>query len=246
MSLSPTYRALRSPAAAQFTWKRDFPAVPEQAGEARRFLTGILDGSPATDDAVLCLSELVTNSCLHSRSCETGGSFSIRADLKGSTLRIEVSDAGGPWTWSDYPDEQHGRGLLIVAQLAGAWGRTGDAASGWTVWYEMTCPLPGSVRPPAPCGVDPENGIKQANSDAGTGTNRRWIAVVDGQHLRQLRRQRGLTQVELARKAQVSVAAVARLERQIQASCRSRTLVRLAAVLDTEPATLMTRGPASR
>jgi hypothetical protein len=41
-------------------WSRSFPATPEQAGEARRFLAAILDGHPA-DDAILCLSELVTN-----------------------------------------------------------------------------------------------------------------------------------------------------------------------------------------
>ena len=48
-------------------WSRRFPATPEQAGEARRFLAAILDGHPA-DDAILCLSELVTNATLHSRS----------------------------------------------------------------------------------------------------------------------------------------------------------------------------------
>ena len=37
---------------------------------------------------------------------------------------------------------------------------------------------------------------------------------MDGHRLRELRRERGLTQVELARQAQVSAAAVARLERQ--------------------------------
>jgi hypothetical protein len=34
------------------------------------------------------------------------------------------------------PDE-HGRGLLIVASLARAWGRAGDSERGWTVWFEM-------------------------------------------------------------------------------------------------------------
>jgi hypothetical protein len=46
--------------AALIGWSRDFPATPEQAGEARRFLAAILDGHRA-DDALLCLSELVTN-----------------------------------------------------------------------------------------------------------------------------------------------------------------------------------------
>jgi transcriptional regulator with XRE-family HTH domain len=86
-------------------------------------------------------------------------------------------------------------------------------------------------------------------SDTPTGPTRpadRWTTAIDGQQLRQLRRQQGLTQVALARQAQVSAAAVARLERQIQTSCRSRTLVRLAAALGTEPAILMTRGALAR
>ena len=108
-------------------WSRTFFATSDQVREARQFLTSILDGRPATDDAVLCLSELVTNACLHSHSHEPGGKYTVRAQLNDGTLKVEVSDSGGPWTWSDYPDERHGRGLLIVAQLAQAWGRTGGA-----------------------------------------------------------------------------------------------------------------------
>jgi hypothetical protein len=39
-------------------------------------------------------------------------------------------------SWPAQPDE-HGRGLLIVASLARAWGRSGDSERGWTVWFEM-------------------------------------------------------------------------------------------------------------
>jgi len=60
---------------------------------------------------------------------------------------------------------------------------------------------------------------------------------VDGHRLRQLRRQRGLSQEKLADKAGISPATVARLERQARACCRCRTLARLAAVLGEQPAT---------
>lgn len=61
--------------------------------------------------------------------------------------------------------------------------------------------------------------------------------VLDGLRLRQLRRQRGLSQEELADRAGVSVTTVARLERRPIAPCRGRTLGRLARALGEHPAT---------
>lgn len=123
--------------APPLAWSRAFPATPDQAREARRFLAGILDGRQALEDAVLCLSELAANATIHSRSSRPGGHFAVRAELHGDRLRVEVRDEGGPWTWLRRGEEPHGRGLLIVSQMARAWGRTGDSATGWTVWFEM-------------------------------------------------------------------------------------------------------------
>jgi anti-sigma regulatory factor (Ser/Thr protein kinase) len=121
-------------------WSRAFPATAAQVHEARRFLAGTLDGCPAADDAILCLSELVTNACLHSRSREPGGHFRVRVQRHGRHLRVEVSDQGGPWLPSTSQDGLNGRGLLVVAQLARDWGRTGDQRAGWTVWFEIEAP----------------------------------------------------------------------------------------------------------
>ena len=118
-------------------WSRAFPATPAQVREARQFLAGILDGHKAADDAILCLSELVTNACLHSRSREPGGHFRVRAETRGSHVRVEVTDQGGPWEQTARDDGQHGRGLLVVAQLADDCGRNGDAQTGWMVWFEI-------------------------------------------------------------------------------------------------------------
>jgi transcriptional regulator with XRE-family HTH domain len=63
----------------------------------------------------------------------------------------------------------------------------------------------------------------------------RWTAVIDGQRLRELRLQRALSQVELARLAGVSAHTVSKLERQPASCCRSRTLARLAAALGKSP-----------
>jgi transcriptional regulator with XRE-family HTH domain len=65
-----------------------------------------------------------------------------------------------------------------------------------------------------------------------------WTTVLDGQRLRQLRTQRGLSQEELAGLAGVSLTTVARLESQHRASCRSRTLARLATALGEQPSAI--------
>jgi transcriptional regulator with XRE-family HTH domain len=66
----------------------------------------------------------------------------------------------------------------------------------------------------------------------------RWTTVLDGTRLRELRRCRGLSQVELARQAGLSAATVARLERDTCAPCRCRTLARLAAALGEQMAAI--------
>ena len=140
MSSPSVHTPLRFASTPAVTWSRNFPAVPAQIGPARQFLAGILDGWPAADDAALCLSELVTNAILHSRSGEPGSQFTVRVLLTGRDLRVEVGDRGGPWIWTGYQDEQHGRGLLIVGSLARAWGQSDGSDGGRIVWYEMTLP----------------------------------------------------------------------------------------------------------
>ena len=68
--------------------------------------------------------------------------------------------------------------------------------------------------------------------------------AVDGQRLQHLRRQRGLSQEGLAAQAGLSLTTVARLERQMSAPCRGRTLARLARALGEHPATTTLRPPA--
>ena len=70
--------------------------------------------------------------------------------------------------------------------------------------------------------------------------------ILDGSRLRKLRRQRGLSQEELADQAGVSLTTVVRLERQACAPCRGRTLGRLARALGEHPATTTLRAGESR
>lgn len=69
-----------------------------------------------------------------------------------------------------------------------------------------------------------------------------WTTALDGPRLRQLRRQHGLSQEQLADQAGLSLTTVTRLERQVRAACRGRTLARLAAALGEDPGTLTLAG----
>jgi anti-sigma regulatory factor (Ser/Thr protein kinase)/DNA-binding XRE family transcriptional regulator len=64
---------------------------------------------------------------------------------------------------------------------------------------------------------------------------RHWIVLLDGNRLRQARSMTGLSQERLAAEAGVSIATVARLERQVRPHCHFRTRARIAAVLGAHP-----------
>jgi anti-sigma regulatory factor (Ser/Thr protein kinase) len=160
-----------------------YPATAIHVSHARRSLTRALNGYPAAHDAALCLSELATNACMHSQSRQPGGHFTVRAAIHGGQLRAEVHDDGGPWTQPVRShDGQHGRGLLILAQLADDWGRTGDSATGWTVWFTM--PLSGAAASPQ----HPEGEAAMPEPHPATPAT---IAQYDAEHMRAI--EAGLT-----------------------------------------------------
>jgi anti-sigma regulatory factor (Ser/Thr protein kinase) len=123
-------------AAAPAVTGRVFPGDAGQVRQARRFLADVLDGCPAADDVLLCVSELATNAVLHSRSGRPGGRFTVCAATRPGSVRVAVADEGGPWRPGRGGDGQGGRGLLIVGTLASRWGRD-DGGAGRTVWFEM-------------------------------------------------------------------------------------------------------------
>ena len=95
--------ATRAAMATPHTHQHVFPALAEQVGHARRFLADILAGYLAADDAVLCLSELASNSVIHSASRQPGGTFTVRAAIDGGGVRVEVEDQ------ADYGDQAPAR-----------------------------------------------------------------------------------------------------------------------------------------
>jgi DNA-binding XRE family transcriptional regulator len=110
--------------------------------------------------------------------------------------------------------------------------RSGDMTMSDLIDTASSAHTPAAASQPAPPSAP-------APAGAGGSAARRWMVTIDGQRLRQLRRQRGLSQEMLADRAGVSAATVGRLERCDRPSCRGRTLARLAAVLGEQPAAII-------
>ncbi|MFJ3616996.1 ATP-binding protein [Streptomyces iakyrus] len=124
-----------------------FTPTPRGARLARLFVAHCLDswGHPYTSDVnqtlALITAELCANAVQHGRV--PGRDFHVRlaAEGDGGRLRVEVSDtraerqpAATASTGLDAESES-GRGLLLVAALADAWGVTDRRSGpGKTVW----------------------------------------------------------------------------------------------------------------
>ena len=98
-------------------------------------------------DAVLLTSELVTNAFLHGRPPIE---LRLRRDRRARARRGRRRRAGRcPRKLRPTPDDEHGRGLLIVSLLADRWG-TRPTPRGKSVWslfalqrYEVERPVSG-------------------------------------------------------------------------------------------------------
>ncbi|MGW1275524.1 ATP-binding protein [Streptomyces tsukubensis] len=90
-----------------------------------------------TDEALLVVSELVTNAVRHGT-----GTIRLRVRRTGDLLRIEVTDQSprAPQPREAGPLDESGRGMLIVAMLAAEWGVSPD---GTTTWCTLTLPAAG-------------------------------------------------------------------------------------------------------
>jgi len=116
--------------------------LPADAGApalARAYVGRQAVGLPPdlVDDALLVISELVTNAVQHGEP-----EIVLRLQVGRGGLRASVQDAGSarPELPAHNPDSHavQGRGLRIVEALSSCWGvEPGDQASGKVVWFEL-------------------------------------------------------------------------------------------------------------
>lgn len=113
---------------------------PTSVGAARRFVRDVLRSRAVEDRVVetveLLTSEVVTNAIVHGRS---GPHLAV--EVNGSVVRVAVRDLS-----PDLPrrrlarlDDVSGRGVVIVQQLASAWGVETGIGGGKEVWFEVGC-----------------------------------------------------------------------------------------------------------
>ncbi|MER6911400.1 ATP-binding protein [Streptomyces sp. NPDC000594] len=122
------------------------PHGPAGVGKARHRMRAELRGGgvPDTvvDDAVLVLSELLSNACRHGRPLghTERGEGDIRAAWRvdrAGRLTIEVTDGGGPTRpvpSTPSVTARGGRGLNIISALTQAWGVRDSTSGEVTVW----------------------------------------------------------------------------------------------------------------
>ena len=118
------------------------PFTASSVGVARRHLVSDLIEAgvcaSAVTDAALVISELLSNALRHARPLP-GSSIRVAWDLDADSVRISVSDGGGPSRpefGEPTPTTTGGRGLRIVARLSRRWGTLCDD-EGTTVWAEV-------------------------------------------------------------------------------------------------------------
>lgn len=119
-----------------FTVAAAVDAVPAARRQVIALAQGL--GLPLSDKTLenveLLASEVIANAVLHSDApCDVAVT---RTDAR---LRVEVTDTDpcSPCVVEAGPDDESGRGLLLVNALADAWG-TRPEPMGKTTWFEIT------------------------------------------------------------------------------------------------------------
>lgn len=156
MAANPAGADLRPvESAPDMRWVRAFTGTKAQVAEVRRFVSCLLDGCPACDALITCVSELAANAVVHTAS-GAGGRFTVEVSRPcNGVARVAVTDAGGPTEPAAGapvdagPGDEDldfdglpvcGLGLALVAATASSWGYF-DAGPGRTVWAEASWPV---------------------------------------------------------------------------------------------------------
>ena len=113
---------------------------PTSVGAARRFVRDVLKSrqvaDPVVDTVELLTSEVVTNAIVHGRSGPL-----LAVHVKEYVVRVAVGDGSPevPVRRLGQVDDLSGRGVVIVDELASAWGVERERNGSKRVWFEVAC-----------------------------------------------------------------------------------------------------------
>ncbi|MFL5856285.1 MAG: SpoIIE family protein phosphatase, partial [Solirubrobacteraceae bacterium] len=118
---------------------RSIPGGPTAPAVAREALRCALEGrvrKTLESDAMLVVSELVTNAVRHGGARTLGETVELHVALVGEAVRLEVVDPGDGFEPGGHgPRHDGGYGLHLLDRLAARWGVAGSAPT--TVWTEL-------------------------------------------------------------------------------------------------------------
>ncbi|MFB6845699.1 ATP-binding protein [Streptomyces sp. NPDC056373] len=167
-------------AAAERRFRFELAAHPGSPAQARRLTRARLTGwsvcEDTCDSAALVVSELVTNAIVHTASTHIVCELHDGDDLVRIAVRDEGCAPGQPHAASrTRPEEEHGRGLLLVDALCHSWGAH-ENGPGLLVWAELRRAADLSNDQAEPCadlgwGARPKRGPSD-DSDEEDGTRR--------------------------------------------------------------------------
>lgn len=113
---------------------------PTSVGAARRFVRDVLMSRQVPDVVVatveLLTSEVVTNAIIHGQS---GPQLAVTIDECVVRVAVEDRSPAVPVRRLANLDAVSGRGVVIVEELASAWGVERERDGAKRVWFEVAC-----------------------------------------------------------------------------------------------------------
>ncbi|MBK3645565.1 ATP-binding protein [Streptomyces sp. NPDC001260] len=126
--------------ATERRFRFELAAHPGSPAQARRMTRARLNGWSVCEDicdtAALVVTELVTNALVHTASSLIVCELHDGEDLVRIAVRDEGCAPGAPHPSRARPEEEHGRGLLLIDALCHAWGAH-EHGPGLLVWAEL-------------------------------------------------------------------------------------------------------------